>query len=75
MSESILRRNAYVKVDQNNNDCYVVHECIVGRIDCLSKLFREKHLHAVKQFAKRSSVTSGSQILLNDTFCNRKETD
>lgn len=61
-SFEILRRNTCVKLDQNNNDCYVVHVGIVGQLEYLCEVFKKKQLHN----AKHPTATTRSQITFND---------
>lgn len=62
----ILRRNTCVKLDQNNNDCFIVHVGIVGQIDYLFELFKKKQL----QEAKLSSSSKGNKTVPDDRSLN-----
>ena len=72
ISESILlptsafdaiRRDTCVKLDQNNNNAYVVHVGIVGQIDYLTELFRKKHNQEAKSNSKHHPTSNVNSVL------------
>ena len=55
-----LRRDVCVRLDQNNNNMYVIHVGIIDQIDYLTELFRKKHFEEAKTVPGHRSTSSST---------------
>ena len=57
-----IRRNVCVKLDQNNNDSYVIHIGIHAQIQYLTELFRKNNLDETRSVRQRPSNSTASTL-------------
>ena len=55
-----LRRDVCVRLDDNNNNVYVIRVGIIGQIDYLTELFRKKHVEETKTVPRHRSTPSST---------------
>ena len=65
-----LRRDVCVRLDQNNNNMYVIHVGIIGQIDYLTELFRKKHFEEAKTVPGHRSTSSSTSNTYFDSVCS-----